>query len=415
MNNNKDVLVEEISRLAHQPLLDKKIIIGLTGSTAVYRTVDLARRLIRMGASLRVIMTKASTRLIGPDLLHWATGSKPYIEMTGETEHIDLAKWADALVIAPATLNTMSKIAYGILDELLTLTAVTMLGDRKRVVVVPTMNMRLYSSPQYGYAYKLLREMGVIVIPPYISEGKAKYPPLDDLAHCVDAIVNRGLDLQGYKVLVTAGPTREYIDPVRVITNPSTGLMGALVAREAACRGAHVVLIHGPMSIPVPYMVESIRVDTTEDMAKAVENQTEKTLFDVAVYAAAPADYKPIDSSSTKIQTRLNPELVLKLVQTPKVIKRVKNKPRFTIGFAAESVSGDELYNRALDKLKDYSLDLIVANNILSETAGFGKEFLEAVIAGHKGLVSKGVLSKYEIARLILDIAIKELGYTNKN
>lgn len=409
MTSNKDTLVEEIGPLAYQPLLNKKIILGLTGSTAIYRSIDLARRLIRMGASLRVIMSRASTKLIGPDLVHWATGSKPYIEMTGETEHIDLARWGDALVIAPATLNTMSKLAYGILDELLTLTATTMLGDRKKVAVVPAMNIRLYNSPQFVNASRMLREMGVAIIPPFISEGKAKYPPLDDLAHCIDALVNRGLDLQGYKVLVTAGPTREYIDPVRVITNASSGLMGVLVAREAACRGASVVLIHGPMSTPAPYMVESIQVETTEEMARAVEDQTSRVVFDIAVFAAAPADYKPVESSNSKIQTRAVPELALKLTRTPKVIKSVKNKPRFSIGFAAETATGDELYSKGLEKLRDYSLDLIVANNILSSTAGFGKEFLEAIIIDDEGLISKGVLTKYEVARLILDSAVKRL------
>lgn len=409
MIGNKDIPVEDIGLLVHQPLINRKIILGLSASSSIYRSVDLARKLIRMGASLRVVMTKAATKLIGPDLMHWATGSKPLFEMTGETEHIDLAKWGEALVVAPATLNTMSKIAHGILDELLTLTAVTMLGEKKKVIVVPAMNIRLYKSPQYQKAHKALSESGVVVIPPHIVEDKAKYPPLEDLAHCIDAIVNRGLDLAGRSVLVTAGATREYIDPVRIITNPSSGLMGILVAREAACRGARVVMIHGSTSVETPYMVERVYADTTEEMANVVSRYTEDNVFDIAVFAAAPADYKPVEVMKSKISTRMQPELRLELTPTPKVIKSVRKKPRFTVGFAAETTTGDELYAKASEKLRDYSLDLVVANNVSSSVAGFGKEFLEALIIESDGIVAKGILTKYEIARLIIDTAVKRL------
>ncbi|MEM4757381.1 MAG: flavoprotein, partial [Desulfurococcaceae archaeon] len=141
---------EDISMLTHQSLSGKKLILGVTGSSSIYRSIDLARRLIRLGASIKVLMTRFAAKLISPDLFHWATGSKPYVEMSGETEHIDLAKWADALIIAPSTLNTMSKIAHGIGDELLPLTAIAMLGNGKKVVIVPAMNIRLFRSPQYS-------------------------------------------------------------------------------------------------------------------------------------------------------------------------------------------------------------------------------------------------------------------------
>jgi phosphopantothenoylcysteine decarboxylase/phosphopantothenate--cysteine ligase len=401
--------IEYLGAAVYQPLTNKKIILGVTGSSSIYKSIDLARKLIRIGASVKVIMSRFSTRFIGPDLFQWATGSKPYCEMTGETEHIDLARWADAMIIAPATLNTMSKLAHGILDELLTLTAVTMMGDGKKVLVVPAMNIRLMNSPHFKRASVILKEQGVIIIPPLIEEDKAKYPPIDDLAHCVDAVVNRGRDLEGLKVLVTAGATREYIDPVRVITNPSSGLMGVLVAREAACRGADVTLVHANMTVNPPYLTKNIRVETTTDMANIVKSLTEKVEYDIAVFAAAPVDYKPIQVSKVKIETRKNPHLTLELEATPKVIKNIANKPRVLIGFAAETAQGEQLVEKAREKLLDYGLDLVVANNILSDLGGFGKEFLDAYILGSGGDVASGLLAKYEVARIILDQGLKYL------
>jgi len=403
-------LREEVVSFVYRSLVGKNIVLGVTGSSAIYRSVDLARRLIRMGAVVRVVMSKFSTKLIGPDLFYWATGSKPYIEMTGETEHIDLAKWGDAMVVAPATLSTMNKIAHGVLDELLPLVAVTMIGSGKKVIVVPAMNIRLFNTPHYKKAVKILEEYGVVVIPPLLEEDKAKYPPLEDLAQCVDAVVNRGRDLVGYKVLVTAGPTREYIDPVRIISNPSSGLMGVLVAREAACRGAIVDLVHGPLSVEAPYMVNRFRVETTEDMAGIVRDLTERHEYDVAVFAAAPADYKPITPSAQKISSKSNLKLILELTTTPKIVKLIVKRPKILVGFAAETVSGDGLVVKAIEKISEYGFDLIVANNVLSEQGGFGKHFLDAVIVEKsRGVIERGLLLKYNIARRILDYVSERL------
>jgi phosphopantothenoylcysteine decarboxylase/phosphopantothenate--cysteine ligase len=401
--------VEEIGALVTQPLRGRNILLGVTGSSAIYKSIDLARRLIRMGATVRVIMTRFASKLVSPDLFHWATGSKPYIEMTGETEHIDLAKWADALVVAPATLNTMSKMAFGVLDELLTLTAAAIMGEGKRVVVVPAMNIRLYKSPQYARAERALREMGVVILPPKLEEDRAKYPPIEDIAHCVDAIVNRGRDLEGLRVLVTAGATRERIDPVRVVTNPSSGLMGVLVAREAACRGAEVTLIHGHLAVEPPYMVETVPVETTEEMASAVREVTGRRQYDVAVFAAAPADYRPSRPSYSKLSTRETPRLTLELEATPKVAKSLSRRPRYLAIFVAETVGGDQLVEKARDKMIDYNADLAVGNNVLSEQAGFAKPLLDAVVLSREGVVARGLLTKHEVARLILDKAVESL------
>jgi len=403
-------LREEIAGLIYQPLAGRKVVLGVTGSSAIYKSVDLARRLIRMGANVRVVMTRFSTRLIGPDLFYWATGNKPYIEMTGETEHIDLAKWGDAIVVAPATINTMSKIAHGVVDELLPLVVVTMIGSSKRVIVVPAMNIRLFNTPQYKRVVEILESYNVAVIPPLLEEDKAKYPPIEDLAHCIDAIINRGRDLVGHRVLVTAGPTREYIDPVRTITNPSSGLMGVLVAREAACRGATVDLVHGPLSVEVPYMVNRYSTETTGDMARVVQELTVKHEYSIAVFAAAPADYRPSSVSREKIPSKSSPRLVIELVSTPKVLKSISRRPRVLVGFAAETTSGDDLVRKAEEKMLDYDLDLVVANNVLSDKGGFGKLYLEALLLDReKGIINQGTLTKYEIARKILDYALEKI------
>lgn len=402
-------MVEELRRYAYQPLQGRRIVLGLTASSSIYKSIDLARRLIRMGGRIRAVMTKSSLRLIGVDLVHWAIGEKPLYEMSGETEHIDLAHWGDAVVIAPATLNTMSKIAYGVLDELLTLTVVTMMGSGKKTIFVPAMNIRLMNSPQYKRALEILEEYGAIVIPPMIEEDKAKFPPVDDLSHCVEAVVNRGVDLKGRRILVTAGPTREYLDPVRVLTNPSSGLMGVIVARELACRGARVDLVHGPLAVNPPYMVNRIPVETTEDMARVVRELTSSSRYDAAVFAAAPADYKPAVKSPVKVSTRENPVLELRLEETPKVIKHVASKPRVTVVFAAETSGGEDLIEKTLLKARDYNADLAVGNNILSEGAGFGKELLDVVIASKEKVVEKGYRFKPEVARLIGDFIAERL------
>jgi len=398
------MLIEEIRRDEYTPLSGKHIALGITGSVAAYRSVDLARKLIRMGAEVRPVLTRFAIRLIGPDLLWWATGNKPLVEMTGETEHIDVARWADALVIAPATLSTMSKIAYGILDELLSLTAATMMGDGKKIIIAPAMNIRLYTSPQYERARKFLEEYNAVIIPPFIEENKVKFPLLEDLAHCIDTVLNRGQDLKGKRIIVTAGATREYLDPVRILTNPSSGLMGILIAREAACRGAQVDLVSGVIRFNPPYMVRNLNVETTSDMAVAVERLTSENEYDAGVFAAAPADYKPKVYHEEKLSTRISRSIVMELEATRKVLKAIVKRPKVLIGFAAESSKApEELVEKSRAKLHDYDLDLIVANNILSDRAGFSKPFLEVCYVWKEGFNCPGESFKETVARTVVD------------
>jgi len=404
-------LVEPVEREEYAPLAGKRIVIGLTASTAVYKSIDLARKLIRMGAEVRYVVTREASRYIGDDLLEWAVGYPPYRELSGRREHLELSEWGDTLVIAPATLKTMSRIAYGLGDELLPLLALTMLGSGKRVIVVPTMNIKLYKSPQYKIVTETLVRENVLIIPPFIEEDRLKYPPLEDLAYCIEALTNRGRDLEGAKALVTAGPTYEYIDPVRVLTNPSSGLMGVLLAREIACRGGDVDLLHGPLKTTPPYMVNKISVVSTAEMAHKVGELTSVKRYDFAVFAAAPADYTVLSRSRFKISSRESPKLTIALQQTLKTVKMVdkNNRPGKLVVFTAETTqSYEELVARAREKLVDYDADIAVANNV-STGVGFSSKYIDACIVDREQHYCLGVVRKERLARVVVD---KLLGKT---
>ncbi|WP_245521912.1 bifunctional phosphopantothenoylcysteine decarboxylase/phosphopantothenate--cysteine ligase CoaBC [Staphylothermus hellenicus] len=402
------ILSELPRREEYSPLKNRRLLIGLTASSSIYRSIDLIRKLIRMGAKIKVVMTRESLSLITPDLVEWATGPKPLIEFTGRAEHIELTNWAEAFIIVPATLNTIAKIAYGIGDQLLHLTAITMMGAGKKLAILPTMNMKLYNSPQYREALnKLASYSNVSIINPLIDEGKAKFPPLDDVAHCIDALVNRGRDLEGKHILVTAGPTIEYIDPVRIITNNSSGLMGVLLAREAVCRGATVDLVHGPLRIDPPYNVNKYPVTTTAQMAKTISKLTNEKQYDAAIFAAAPADYTVLSRSRKKISTRELGSLVIRLKQTPKTVKFVSrnNRPKLMIIFSAETIDNHlELVEKARNKLVDYNADLAIANNVSISGIGFSSSYIDACIVSRDSYECMGVIRKEVLMRKIIDL-----------
>jgi len=396
---------EVVERDLYAPLQGRRIVLGLTSSSAIYRSIDLARRLIRQGGEIDVVMTRESLKLIGVDLVEWAIGRKPYIEVTGGVEHVKLSSTTDALVIAPATLKTLAKIAYGLTDDLLSLLATAMLGRGRKVIVVPTMNIALYNSPQARDVLKRLNEIGVYVIPPFIEEDRVKYPPLADLEYCIETIINRGRDLEGYRALVTAGPTREYIDPVRVITNPSSGLMGVLIAREIACRGGIVDLVHGPLSVDKPYMVKSHSVETTSEMASVVGELASRNKYDIAVHTAAPVDYTPAIRAGGKISSRERRELTIILRSTPKVVKSMLQygKPKVNVIFTAETAETyGELVEKAKIKHVDYSADLTIANRVY-KGVGFSSELIDACIIEKDKYTCYGVVFKRFLARIIVD------------
>ncbi len=387
----------------------RRVVLGVTASAAAYRAIDLARKLMRMGAIVRVVMTPEAAKLISPTMFEWATGMPVVVELTGQTEHVALARDFDALIIAPATLNTLADIAAGRADNALTALAQEMLGLGKPVLAVPVMHggmWRRFSSKLRG----MLEAEGLVLMEPILEGGRAKLPPVDNIAWWAEAVIARGLDYRNINVLVTAGPTWERLDPVRIITNPSTGLMGVSLALEASYRGAHVTLIHGPLATCVSLhgVAERVAVVSADEMAERVVEALGKRSYHVAIYAAAVADFKPSKTADSKIPSRRG-GLQLELVPTRKVVKEaVAASPRTVhVAFAAETVgSAEELVARAQQKLSDYGVDAIVANDVSRGDVGFRSPYNEVVVItkdGERLWVPR--LPKRMVARRILDVA----------
>ncbi len=394
-------------------LLEHHIVLGITSSISLYRSLDLARELIRRGAEVYPVLSPKAAKLISPEMWKWATGHKPYVRFAGELGHIALARRASGMVIAPATANTIAKIAYGITDTSVTLTAQVMMGMGKRVIIVPAMHEPMYRSKPLEEALERCREMGISVLPPVIEEGKAKIPGIGFIADMVEATILRGEDLGGAKILVTAGPTREHLDPVRFLSNPSSGKMGVAIAAEAFYRGASPTLIHGPISIPIPPWLKTIEITSADEMLRAIETVIEKEKPGSIVLAAAPADFKFARREGSKIPSEKGaPEVKLEL--TPKIAEHVRRKApdSLIIGFAAETTdSEEELVERAYRKLRKYGFNYVMANYVGKPGTGFGYDTDEGLIIDSSGkILYKGYMLKREWARVIVDIILRATG-----
>lgn len=393
-------------------LLNKKIVLGVTGSVAIYRAIDLAREFLRRSARVYTVMSPEAAKLVSPEIFRWATGNDVFVEFRGEVGHVTLSQICDAMVIAPASANTVAKISAGISDTSVTLTALNFIGKKKPLVIVPAMHLAMYEAPQIREAISKLKGLGVLFIEPIIEGGTAKFPEIEDIALAAEAAILRGLDLRGINVLVTAGPTREFLDPVRFVTNASSGKMGVAIAKEAFFRGANVTLIHGPINKTlIPRYLRRISVTTTEEMCNTVVNELRKARYDVVILAGAPSDFRFKDVSAIKIDSSIG-TLNVTLVSTPKISQEVRKFYNgLLVGFAAETTHGDlsVLKEKALRKLVDRGFDLIVANDVSRSDIGFDSDLNEVLILGVDGY-ERFVSKKHKelIAREILD-AVKEI------
>ena len=360
-------------------LKGKTVLLGVTGSIAAYKAADLASRLIKQHAEVHVIMTENAAKFISPITFETLTGRKCITDTFDrnhpiEVEHISLAKKADLAIIAPATANVIAKMAYGIADDML---STTLLACTCPVLVSPAMNTRMYEHPATQANLAVLKERGVKIIEPSSGhlacgdEGKGKLPEPALLVDCILAEIACPKDLAGKKILVTAGPTREAIDPVRFITNHSSGKMGYAIAHAAALRGAEVTLVSGPVSLTPPFGVKLVSITSAHDLFCAVTSVSKEQ--DIIIKAAAVADYRPVTVSDEKIKKADN-DLSLSLARTEDTLQYLgAHKPdgQILCGFAMET---SDLENKARAKLVKKNLDMIVANNVKVAGAGFGTD-----------------------------------------
>ncbi len=401
----------EIRGIKAKHLEGVSIIFGVTGSVAAYKAVDIIRELIKRGAYVFPVMTEDARRFITVELLQWASGAEVFYKFDGKSTHTVLGYEGDLMVIAPATANTLTKLAYGITDNPVTLTAVNMLGLKKSIIVVPAMHEGLWRSPQVVKALNILEEMDVTILQPTLAENKAKFPETSDIVDAIEALSLRGKDLKGINLLITAGPTREWLDPVRFISNPSSGLMGLELAKIAYFRGAKVSLVHGPMHFNIPSYLNSIRVETAKEMLEACVSELRTKRFDAVILAAAPSDFRFEATAPEKIKSD-NAKLP-RVVETVKISQAIRKfYEGLLVGFAAETAGGDykRLIENALKKLRLRGFDMIIANDVSRNDTGFSSEYNEAIIIkrnGEKKFLRKSL--KSYIALQILDSVLEEL------
>jgi len=383
-------------------LKGKRIVLGITGSIAAYKGVELLRELQKKGAEVRVAITEAGKAFIGVLTLEALTGKPVYQkvipERGEEIPHTQLARWADLLIVAPATANTIAKIACGIADTPVSEVALC-LG---RGIIAPAMNDRMFENPITQENLRKLKKLGWEVVEPdkgYLAcgeEGKGRLAEVRNIAEAAEYWFYPKL-LKGKRVVITAGPTREYIDPVRFISNPSSGRMGYALAKAAAAMGADVVLISGKTCLEPPYKVKRIVVETVEEMKEAALREFEGT--DIYISAAAVGDYTPAEKSSKKIK-KGSGELTISFKRTPDILKIIgqrERKGQVVVGFAAET---DNLIENAKEKLKKKNLDLIVANSVAEGV--FGSSQTRIFIVNRKGEVLEVRGSKEKAAEEIL-------------
>jgi len=391
-------------------LYDKKIVLGVTGSIAAYKAADLASRLCQAGAAVEVIMTAAATEFVGPFTFRSLTGHKPADMFDPDAErsvaHICLAEAADVIVIAPATANIIAKLAQGIADD--TLTA-TVLATAAPVIIAPAMHTKMFRNPATQENLAQLRDRGFVIVQPGRGKlasgdvGEGRLAELDAIMAAVNEVLERGDDLKGRKIVVTAGGTREPLDPVRFIGNRSSGKMGYALAKAARNRGAAVTLITTPCHLPTPTGMGVIAVTTAEEMKDAVSTAVNGA--DALIMAAAVADYRPEDYCPSKIK-KDNDAIELKLVRTPDILSEVRGSLT-KVGFAAES---ENLVENARAKLEQKNLDLIVANDITEADSGFDAETNKAMIIERGGKATElPLMSKVKLADRILDRVAKLL------
>ena len=395
-------------------LAGKTIILGVTGGIAAYKAANLASLLKKQHADVHVIMTKNAQQFITPITFETLTGNKCLTDTFDRNfefhvEHVELAKRADLAIVAPATANVLSKLAHGLADDMLT---TTLLACQCPKLAAPAMNTRMYENPVTQDNLSLLKKYGWLLIEPAVGllacgdTGAGKFPEESLILEYILREIALEKDLAGKKILVTAGPTQEAIDPVRYITNHSSGKMGYALARMAMLRGAQVTLVTGTTALKPPSFVEVIPIQSARELFDAVTSRSGEQ--DMIIKAAAVADYRPVSVADEKMK-KADGELVLELERTEDTLQYLgdhKREGQLLCGFAMET---SDLENRAREKLERKNLDLIAANNVKVAGAGFGTDTNVITLISGQETKQLELMSKEEAAMRILDALLEQM------
>ena len=393
-------------------LKDKVILLGVTGGIAAYKAADLASRLTKEGCDVHVILTQNATEFITPLTFETLTGNKCLTStfdrnFEWDVKHVSLAKCADAVVIAPATANVIAKLAHGLADDMLT---TTVLAATCPKLVFPAMNTAMYENPITQDHIECLRRYGFTVAEPASGVlackdvGKGRLPDTDTIVSAIAGEISCPHDMKGLHVLVTAGPTCEAIDPVRYITNHSTGKMGYALAEAAQQRGANVTLVSGKTNLKSPDGVTVVPVTSAQDMYRAVLSISDE--YDVIIKTAAVADYRPKQAAQNKIK-KSDADMSIPLVRNPDILAelgRRKRDSQFLCGFSMET---ENLLANSADKLQKKNADMIVANSLTTPGAGFGADTNLVSIITREGISQLERMPKAQLAQVILDTILK--------
>lgn len=390
----------------------KQIVLGVTGGIAAYKACSLCSQLKKAGAQVHVILTKNACQFVTP-LTFETLSNHPAVTdtfarpETWEVEHVALAKRADLFVIAPATANILAKMACGIADDML---STTVLATRAPILAAPAMNTGMWENEATQANVRTLKARGVCFVGPeggYLAcgdSGAGRMSEPDKIAAVIDEMLNPKRDMEGVRLLVTAGPTQERIDPVRYITNRSSGKMGYAIAEAAAKRGAQVTLVTGPVSLETPDKVNAVRILSTQELYDAMTELCREN--DIVVQAAAPADFTPASVAEQKIKKQGDGDLTLVLRQTPDVAAKVgqlKRAGQVLVGFAAET---QDVLKNAHGKLKKKNLDMIVANDVTAPGAGFDVDTNIVTFVTKGNTETLPCLPKSQVAEELLDRAM---------
>ena len=395
-------------------LRGKTVVLGVTGSIAAYKMANVASMLVKRGCEVHVVMTKNATHFINPIAFESLTNTKCLVETFDRNfqfhvAHVSLTDKADVMLIAPASANVIGKIAGGIADDMLT---TTVMACQKPVIIAPAMNTKMYENPILQDNLDKLRRFGYEIIEPASghlacgTSGAGKMPSEEVLVSHIERCISKEKDLKGKKVLVTAGPTVESIDPVRYISNHSSGRMGYAIAKAAMLRGAEVTLVSGPTSLEAPMFVDTVNIRSAADMYEAVMERRDEQ--DIIIKAAAVADYTPAEVSNEKVKKK-DDEMRIPLTRTKDILKALgenRKDGQFLCGFSMET---QNMLENSRAKLKKKNIDMIVANNLKEEVAGFKTDTNVVTLITEKEELPLPLMSKDEVADHLLDFILKQM------